>query len=607
MSGNDVSIETITQLAANLEELAISSISSNKNNRESSISKYKHDVSPLVPSLQQFYQMGLLLFQTTKEGNNDTSNSNQNSLVIAYRHFIESIPETLLCNTFYQFHLATSKLLDKKLNLEVLIPTCQSLHGLFTQSPRLCRVVYTKEWVSALALIYDQFILGKQHNHVKNVVLSCLSFLLLDGLFLDVPTSPKQTQSAPGPKPLEESLLEAIQSIDEQSTDCLRDLQLWQKQHEPFRRTLTTSLQQHRMTSNDDDQDHNDDDERIQQREYILNMLESASEQPLSQPSSQLSTIRVLDSKPNRPLLTVKTSPADELNRRIQQVKQILPHLGEGFIEVALSLYQADVENTVATLLNDPSEYPTSLQVLDMTLPRRKKEHDLQDDQAKAAEARQIVKERIALEEEKEVARYNALLYVTQRDEQQAETDVRRKYNDEYDDDYDDQYDEMDIRLGSTDDGFTTDRDFEQVRLYNKLVRDDEAEDLFWEDNRNFNRDNQSRSKSPKGPNPDDNGGQKQYRGQDKIKGGRVVGPDGKIVKKPGGARKSNNYNNGHPLPPKKQTQDENTKNTSAAVNNQMNSQKPKGKPRTKPKSDNRVNRQRDRKQRNQSTFGVQE
>jgi hypothetical protein len=604
MSTNDVSSETIIQLASNLEELTISSKSStNNNNNNSSLSKHQHDVSPLVPTLEQFYRIGLLLFQATNEGDNN-NDINHSGLVMAYQHFINSIPETLLCNTFYLLNLATTKLIEnKKQSTEELIPTCQSLQGLFTQSPSLCQVVYTKEWISVLALIYDIFILRKLPENVKNVVLSCLSSVLLDGLFLNVIkfTKPAPPESS---KSLEESLLEAIQSIDEQSTDCLRDLQLWQTQHEPFRRTLATSLQR-QMTSHDDD-----DDERIQQREYILSMLESASEQPLSKISVPSSEVNTSDMKPIPRTMTGKTSPSDEVDRRIQQVKQILPHLGEGFIEAALSLYQADVETTVATLLSDPSEYPTALQVLDLTLPRRKKDHSLQDDQAMAEEARQIVKERVALEEEREAARYKALLYVTRQDEQQqqqqqADSIVHHKYQDEYDDDYDDQYDEVDIRLGSTDDGFTMDMDFEQVKLYNQLVRADEAEDLFWEDNRNFNRGNQSRTKSPnKGPNDDVNEGQRQFRGPDKLKGGRVVGPDGKITKKTGGARKPNHYNKVHQQPVPNQIQDKTTTTPPETTNNQINSQ---GKPRTKPKSDNRVNRQRDRKQRNQGTFGAQE
>jgi hypothetical protein len=38
-----------------------------------------------------------------------------------------------------------------------------------------------------------------------------------------------------------------------------------------------------------------------------------------------------------------EASPSDTLDRCIQQVKQILPHLGEVIVAAALSLHQADL------------------------------------------------------------------------------------------------------------------------------------------------------------------------------------------------------------------------------------------------------------------------
>merc|ERR1712070_1047743 len=96
-----------------------------------------------------------------------------------------------------------------------------------------------------------------------------------------------------------------------------------------------------------------------------------------------------------------------------------------------------------------------------------------------------------------------------------------------------DQYDEIDIKLGAADDGFTSDMTFEQVKLYNQVVQEDESDTAFWESNRNTNHKG---SKS-------NNSGEKKW-GPDKIRGGRVVGADGKIVRKPGGVKKKKNNNN---------------------------------------------------------------
>jgi CUE domain len=575
MSSNNGISTTMAQLATDLESLSISP------NGKTSSNVNQHDMSRLVPSLRQFFQMGLLLCQIQQEHCN---------LMDSYQLLIDSIPDTLLGNSFYQLQQATATLLDKKKHINDWTPTCQSLCGLFTHSSRLCQVVYSSDWVATLASLYDRLVISKQPEDVKNMILSSLSSLLLEGLFDGHSTS---THASKAPLSLEEALLAAIRAIENESTDCLGDLLVWQRKQSSAV-TLAVALQQQLESI---------DEER---RDYIFSMLESALLQS-QQPSDPTFAPSTSTSNRNTTKAVPKTTAADELDRRIDQVKQILPHLGEGFIEAALSLHQADVERTVATLLNDPSQYPSALQILDSTLPRRKKDN-VQDDQASAEEARQLVKERVALEEQKEAARYQALLYVTQQQqqdqqEQEVRSHVHHQYQNEYNDDYDDQYDEVDIRLGSIDDGFTMDNDFEQVKLYNQLVRDDEAEDSFWKDNRNTNRQQQqqgkSRSKSPK-----DTDGDKQFRGPNKIKGGRVLGPDGKIVKKSGGARKGGgNPKKGGPsaTPPQPSPGNQGSGSTS------NNSTAPKGKPRTKPKSDNRVSRQRDRKQHKQGTFGVSE
>jgi hypothetical protein len=235
---------------------------------------------------------------------------------------------------------------------------------------------------------------------------------------------------------------------------------------------------------------------------------------------------------------------------------------------------------------------------MDRTLPRRRKDRaadEIQD----AAKARQLVKERVAVEEKQEQGRYKALEYMAEKEQPSRET-IRS----EYADDYDDQYDDIDdAKLGGADDG---QYDFEQVKLYNRLVRSEEAEDSFWQETANTNR----MPKKKEGEQGENGTGPEQKSwGRDKIKGGRVIGPDGKIDRKPGGQRgKKNKDGGGGPTPPKQGGLDEASKNSNKSnTNSEVIGGGPdsKGKPRTKPKSQNRVARQRDKKQKAQGTFGA--
>lgn len=527
-----------------------------------------------LPSANQFYVIGGVLFRAFEGKQHD-----EFDLRSSYQHLIDSIPDSYWQQTFQTYFTATKLVLEESSqnHLETLIDATEALLGMLCNSAHLCQIAYSKEWMSLLASIYDRFILNDALQGHKETVLSSASFLLLDGLFLR-----KDSQNQ-----IEEQILETIRSIEEQSTDFLSDLQEWQSQSEPFRRTLENTIK--KLPAPKDD-----DDDSIQQREYILNMLESARQHEPTQAATVSPGNWNKLSSTTKPSTPKPVSAADEFERRIQQVKQILPDLGEGFIESALSLYQGNVETTVSILLNDPSQYPTSLRVLDKSLPRRRKERS-NEEAEESAQARQIVKERIALEEQQEQQRYKALLYVeSQQRDPTMEQEMGRR--DEYDDDYDDQYDDADAKIGGADDGLY---DFEQVKIYNQVARAQEAEGSFWEENRNTNRETK---KGSIGKNSEDQ--EKQYRGPDKIKGGRIIGPDGKIVKKQGRGKK-NGKNVGGSGSQSLKPQDLKTKEVGS--NSNPNAQQKQGdKPRTKPKSKNRINRQRDRKQKNQGVFGNQ-
>jgi hypothetical protein len=165
-------------------------------------------------------------------------------------------------------------------------------------------------------------------------------------------------------------------------------------------------------------------------------------------------------------LVTPITSPKDpavEIRRRVQQVRDVLSDLGEGYIETVLSYFQGDVQRTIAALLEgDASELPPALRMIDQKLPARRRETPKRLEEADD-EARRIVKERLAEQDRKE----------------EAEAVAFNTVLGEYDDDYDDQYDGMDggEALGNADSGLY---DYDMIRTYNKVALQIEREDAFW-------------------------------------------------------------------------------------------------------------------------------
>jgi CUE domain len=220
-----------------------------------------------------------------------------------------------------------------------------------------------------------------------------------------------------------------------------------------------------------------------------------------------------------------KATPEQEMTRRIEQVKMVIPDYGEGFIEAALSQFQGNVETTVARLLEPVESWPSVLRTLDTSLPRRAQRIFDVDD----PETRAIVKARIkeaAAQEEKEAL----LLEVAMR-------------HDEYEDDYDDQYDDMDGGAGNVD----IPDDYEAVRTYNRVLRGIEAEQTFFDDIRNSNRDGRQQPQAALRPgqakktegsdankSDEEDGdepkrsGEKMFRGPDRLRGGRTPGAGGR-------------------------------------------------------------------------------
>lgn len=327
-----------------------------------------------------------------------------------------------------------------------------------------------------------------------------------------------------------QKIMEVIQALteDEHNT-CFGDMIQWQE------RTIPTRALPVMVKSKF---------EETPQREYLLLMLTS------SPTSTSIQTIQKTSQRKQSTIVPSKTvSTASEIQRRIQLVRDVLPELGKGYVESALSYFQGDVDRTVAALLeaqSDPMSLPPILQMMDPKLPERHVETTPDSYSLNDEEARRITKARLADMERTQEAEAFALAVVGN--------------NDEYDDDYDDQYDGMDggEDLGGMD-GNTYDVDLDTIRTYNRAAMAAEAEGSFWvsilvkrlpsivacmhvktycmyvyllffvpqEENRNLNRAKEQQKKKPKdGDEPET----KTYHGPDKGKGGRVIGPDGKYL-----------------------------------------------------------------------------
>ena len=620
-----------------------------------------------LPSSQWLYRIGLVLSRWDPESLTDEP-AVVHQLIYSYQEFISKLPKSYLQRYFDVYSKGLSHLLEQKAKTSpsssgtALEEAIRSLRGLLSHSSSICPTAVHRELIRNLASIYDWFVLSESDattnpgmrtlSSPKASVLACLSYLLLDGIVEERPQRYQEDQQQQKKqkdlrRPLEETILDYIQVMEEQSIDCLGDLQEWQQTEEPRHRTLEGSLRHHYKSSNRIQED-GETAESSPQWDYLYSMLESArqsSHQKHLAANTAASTSNPPESGPSRTTTTKSNgssvTAADEVERRIQQVQQILPDFGAGFIEVALSLYHGNVEQTVQTLLNDPSQYPIALQVLDRQLPRRQKYRST-DDVVASQEARTWTKEHARIEQQQETERYQALMYVAQQ-EDATDTNENTTLNlkstvasaslqDVYNDDYDDQYDDMDGGLGGADSGWldNDESNFDAIRLYNQVARQEEAEDKFWQKNRNLNR-GLSRGDSTKQEGGDEHneenegsGGGKSW-GPDKIKGGRILGPDGKVVKRPGRGRKQQNNNgsnnnqasvtggggggqtrsHGKGKSPANNIVNSDVSSNATSSNPSQPNAGNKGKPRTKPKANNRVNRQRDKKQKAQGVFGA--
>jgi hypothetical protein len=253
---------------------------------------------------------------------------------------------------------------------------------------------------------------------------------------------------------------------------------------------------------------------------------------------------------------TTIVEPGVELQRRIHQVLQVVPDLGEGFVELCLSYYKGDVEQTVAALV-DMDHLPPALRLYDRNLPRRRIEG--RNKEIEEEEAKQIAK---------------AALQAAQRQQEEdaymLDMVMRQGAHDEYNDDYDDQYDATEGNRRASDEGLYD--NYDAVRTYNRVLKGIVEEQAFWEDDRNTNHQQRasSNTKVAKEDAPAEN--EKTFRGADKLKGGRI----------PNAGRGGRSGRDGRPSNKKDTPTESATNGDSSTSNNNTSDNRSKGNQRAK-------------------------
>lgn len=387
----------------------------------------------VLPTPLQLYQVGKLLYDTQER-----ASEAHVSLLKAYHDLLEQLPVSYMSDVlFHDLNISFARAHDS-------IDAVRSICGLYSETPLACQTGFSANLCKSICTVYGVLKQQKNHDRECTALLRTLSSLMLDSGRIIETNEQEETRL--------QKIMEIIQALteDEHNT-CFGDMIQWQE------RTIPTTSLPVMIKSKFDE---------TPQREYLLLMLTSGptstSVQSITQKTSQ---------QRQEHSVTAKTvSTASEIQRRIQLVRDVLPGLGEGYVETALSCFQGDVDRTVAALLesqSDPMSLPPVLQMLDTNLPKRITESTPDSYSLNDEEARRITKARLADMERNQEAEAFALAVVGN--------------NNEYDDDYDDQYDGVDggEDLGGMD-GSTYDVDLDTIRTYNRAAMAAEAEGAFW-------------------------------------------------------------------------------------------------------------------------------
>lgn len=464
----------------------------------------------VVPTTVQMYKLGTILFALDHHGNRNRKHANTTSPAVTnnvrqgYHSVLDSLPLQHRKAIFQELHQGVTLLIQetetKSDFLSIIRTALESLAGLYRSSPLPAESTeHPLKTMTALASFYSKMNMNtKEQNkeansnaneqqHLQSLILSLLS------QFLWTNTTTEWEQ-----------LMAAVDCIQQEDMQVWKDLTEWETERDSDWIVKIASRYP---------------DET--QYDYLFNML-SSSEQSSGQTLNANATDFVTGSYPDDILPQEKQRPSnsnpqvkkpqDEMQRRIDQVRQVLPDLGEGFVETALSYYKGNVEQTVQVLLDDPTTaWPASLQIMDRTLPRRHRNVTTAAKEEEAKLAAKATLRAVVRQQREEAAAVDVVLRTSATD---TATD-----KDEYNDDYDDQYDDTE-GFGNADSGLYD--DYETVRTYNRVLQGVEQEQSFWEESRNTNRSGGGGGDVKK----NQGGAEKGYRGPDKGRGGRISVPD---------------------------------------------------------------------------------
>jgi len=457
------------------------------------------------------YQSALLVHQYAQH---------QPTLLPLFQSVVQALPSSLLQTILDELNQGFVLLMNQLSQSEKSISeNCQNvqsaLHALtiiYTSHPQACILGKDINLYVALVEYYEFIVSSPQYSKHLSDILSFLSKVFLDGLFQFDHQDDMDTAIS--------NLMEGIQILENYSETCLGDVQKWQKQQSPpF--SITKSIQ---------DQGFDIDSPQV---EYLIQMLQSCPtyEQQQRSPSSNTLPSSGKTTKSQKKSSSKKPkSINDPILPLIKQVQSIYPKLGQGYVEIALACYNFD-PNIVISHLSSSSILHPRLRGLDLKLPRQlQKSQSYQTDSKEGYEARQDQKK-----------------YLQQIELEQEQTSYKLQSFMEYNDDYDDQYDGIgnDGKVGS---GTAVDETtweppskdyYDNVKLYNTVLKNELAEDEYWKDMQNTNRKVQVKKNRKKAGNDNNDGENEDLEeekepakkwGPDKGKGGRVIGPDGKYL-----------------------------------------------------------------------------
>jgi hypothetical protein len=427
---------------------------------ESSLTSWKGKPNVLLPSAGQFYRLGLVLSDLV-----DHLSENQTELLQVYRTLLEQVPQSHLRSVLEDLHEAFCKILETFLDEPVSSESTvnrdaelalKSMHGLYRTNAEILLLAakgapiagWSMQKIQLLHSVYEKLTSQVDNDTAKVQEEHLLSLL---AAFLQDPTLDFET------------LLPAINVLqdkpDRYTKSAWERLISLQSSNPQWKEQMMSRFVE------------------IEQQDYLSSMFtvedDDDKDSPMTQTSKPNNSQQQerTDSRSMSESKSSTTSPQDSIQRLVLQVKNLFPHLGDGYIETALSQYHGDVEHTIGALVEaqeNPASLPVTLQRLDPKLPGRWKGPTTSQSKAEEEEARRVTQETVRAMERQQEDEARAL-------EVFRVTSVPK--HDEYNDDYDDLYDEVDGFM-SNDQGLYD--DFETVRTYNKMLKQVEQDQAFW-------------------------------------------------------------------------------------------------------------------------------